>query len=187
MKISGECANLELDCVINPPGGSTQQSDITVTYNINFRQLLGDMYGRYDEFMIVFDGIGGWSNATSYNTTNSVLTPSGYPAISGVNATGSWSLGMIGLDWKYYSYNGNLSNIGLFPNKFNLGVSGYTTTNFGTTNQGLVFRKPQNGNIQLTISPYLTRTQGTCVAVTTGANIMVDFNYNFSIYGLSNE
>ena len=185
MKISGECANLELDTLSVLSGAGIQEISLMVYFNIDMRQVLGDMYDRYEEFLMVFDGIGGWTNATSFTTTPSNLSTNNL--ISGGNQTSSWSLGMTGLDWKYSTYNGQLNEIALFPNKFNLGVSGFTTSNFGSTSQGIVFRKPSNPFVRLSVAPYLSRTQGIGVAVTTATAIQIDFNYNFSIYGLSEE
>jgi len=175
MKVSGECASLDLDVGSR---GATTQIDLSMSFNVDMRQLLGDMYEKYDHFLIIFNSIGGWSNATSYSTTSGT---------TGIAATATWTLGMTGLDWEATTYNGLISNLAYFPTRFTLPVGGYGSVNF-VNNSGVCFRKPLNPYVTLTIAPYLTRGNSSGIAVVAAGNTaQVDFNYSFSIYGLYDD
>lgn len=177
MKISGECANLDIDTgSAFTPSGLTL--DITYLIDVDLRQVLGTMYHKYEKFMIIFNGVGGWTSASSWSSSTNV---------AGINATGSWSLGMSGLNWAFNTYNGSITDVAFFPNKITLPISGYGTTNVPNYRNGIVFRKPSNSVVSLKIVPYLTRSNGTAIAVVTTGSPTVDFNYSFSIYGLTDE
>lgn len=172
MKLSGESANFELD-------KGLVSSGLTIPFLINetidLRIVLGDMYDKYDKYVIIFNSIGGWTNANSWATSLGA---------SAINQTGSWSLGMEGLPWNNSTSNSNMTSMALFPNKFNLPIVGYGTQN-ATYSNGISFRKPANSIVTLTYAPYLTRTGGYAIAVATSGVVSIDFNLSFTIYGLS--
>lgn len=177
MKISGECANLDLDTTSLSGLVNLDLSSFSV--DVDLRQVLGIMYDKYDKFMIIFNGAGGWTNASSYSSTSGTTN---------LTATTVWSLGMSGLNWAFNSYNGTLSNVAFFPSKLTLPIAGYGNTNFPNFRNGIVFRKPTgNSKVTLKIVPYLTRGSGTAIAVVASGTVQFDFNYSFSIYGLSEE
>ena len=175
MKLSGECANFEVDTGSVISTVAYNNTDMTYILNVDMRQVLGDLYHKYDKFIIVFNGISMWSSATGY-TTSTVTT--------GITAGTVWTLGMTGLNWVNNSFNGNINTIGYFPNRFTMPLgNAYASTN-ATSNNGICFRKPDNPFVSLSISPYLTRQGG--IALATGTlNTGWDINYSFSIFGLT--
>lgn len=174
MKLSGECANLDLDTGSRSSGTTTLEIS-SITIPVDMRQVLGDMYDKYEHFEIIFNGIGGWSNATSYSAGT----------ITGLTNTATWNLGMIGLDWEASTYNGQLSNVAYFPNRFTLPIGGYGSSNF-STNNGIMFRKPYSPYVTLNVTPYLTRGGGPATVVAS-ATAQIDLNFSFSIYGLYDD
>ncbi len=178
MKISGECANLELDTgTITGASGLTYDLSL-ISFDVNFRQVLGPMYDKYDKFLIVFNSYCAWTNSTTWSTSTGV---------SALTTTAGWSLGMSGLDWESNSYNGQLSTIAYFPNKITLPTNGYTFFNSPSFGNGIIFRKPSSFITSLKVVPYSVRANGSAVSVVTAGTPTFDFNYNFSIYGLSDE
>ncbi len=175
MKISGECANLDLDT--GTLVGNTNLDISIMSFNVDLKRMLGDMYDKYDKFIIIFNSMGGWSNASSYSTASGT---------SGLTGVALWSIGMTGLDWVSNSYNGQDTSLAFFPNKVLLPVANYANNNFPNFRNGVCFRKPMNPNVILTLGPYLTRGGSTAIAVATGT-VQVDFNFSFSIFGLSEE
>ncbi len=108
MKISGECANLELDTgTITVASGLTYDLSL-ISFDVDLRQILGTMYDKCEKFLIVFNSLGSWRNATSWSSSTGT---------TGITATGSWSLGMSGLNWESNTYNGQLSNVAFSPIK----------------------------------------------------------------------
>jgi hypothetical protein len=175
MKISGECANFEVDTGNISYTAAFTNQDMTYNVNVNMRQVLGDLYDKYDKFIIVFNGISMWGGVTSYSTTT---------GISGLGANTIWTLGMSGLNWINNSYNGNINTIAYFPNRFTMPISNnYASTN-ATSNNGVCFRKPDNPFLTLIIAPYLTRQGGIALANQTGTTGGWDINYSFTIFGL---
>lgn len=175
MKISGECANVDLDTGARGSATTTYEFN-TLSFSVDMRQVLGDMYDKYEHFEIIFNGIGGWANATSWTAGG----------ITNIANTATWTLGMSGLDWEASTYNGQLSNLVYFPNRFTLPTGGYGATNF-STNNGIMFRKPTSPFVTLNITPYLTRGGQPAIAVVTTGTASIDFNFSFSIYGLYDD
>lgn len=174
MKLSGECANFEVDTGSISYATAFTNQDMSYTLNVDMRQVLGDLYQKYDKFLIIFNGISMWGGITSYATST---------GITGLNASAVWTLGMSGLNWVNNSYNGNINNIAYFPNRYTMPISSaYTSTN-ATSNNGVCFRKPDNPYLTLTLTPYLTRQGGSALATNTASGGW-DINYNFTIYGL---
>lgn len=175
MKLSGECANLDLDTSQLSNGTNTLELS-SISFQVDMRQVLGDMYDKYDHFEIIFNSIGGWVNAGSWSGGG----------VTNLNASATWSLGMSGLDWEASTYNGLITNLVYFPNRFTLPVAGYGATNF-TTNNGIMFRKPYNPYVTLNITPYLTRGGQPATFIASTASAQIDLNFSFSIYGLYDD
>lgn len=175
MKISGEQANFEIDTgSINYAGAFTNES-MTYNVNVDLRLALGDIYNKYDSYLMVFNGISMYSTISTFSTTT---------GITGLGSTAVWTLGMSGLNWANNTYNGNINQIAYFPNRYTMPINNaYTTTN-AVCNNGIVFRKSGNPNVTLSLTPYLTRQGGAGLANGTGAGGW-DINYNFTIFGLS--
>lgn len=178
MKLSGECANFEIDT-----GGTNYFNapftgiDMTFTLNVDMRQVLGDLYQKYDKFLIVFNGIGMFSALSGFVSSNGA---------TGLNNTAVWTLGMSGLDWINNSYNGNMNTIAYFPNRFTMPTNNYAVTN-SISNNGVCFRRPDNPYVKLTVAPYLTRNGGYALgaqSATSGTGGW-DINYSFTIFGLT--
>jgi hypothetical protein len=174
MRLSGECANFEFET-----GQVSILANVTypfvVSNTVNMRTVLGDMYDKYNKFYIVFNSLGGFSGNANLSYTTSGATSQ--------NAL-VWTLGMSG-DLRFLSntVNGQLSTIGYFPMRFTLPVNGYNFLNGAITN-GIVFEKPSNDIGTINISPYLIRGGAPANLVCT-ANTTYDFNFSFTIYGLS--
>lgn len=175
MKISGECANFEVDTGSISYNTAFSNQDMTFTLNVNMKQVLGELYEKYKKFMIVFNGISMWGGVTSYSTTT---------GLSNLNATTVWTLGMTGLQWINNSYNGQINAIGYFPNRFTMPISNGYVANNATSNNGICFDKPASHQVTLTIAPYLTRQGGVALANQTGSTGGWDINYSFTIFGL---
>lgn len=184
MKLSGETANLEFDTgpLLVP---ATTTRDLFLTQTFNMRAALGDMFDKYDEFLMVFNSIGASATSASTNTyTGGVVTNQ--------NQTAVWSTGIYGdLQFTNNTVNGQISNIAFFPPRFTLPVSTVAASanvlfNF-PINNGVTFLKPQNDFVTLTITPYLIRTGG-AGSVTAGAtDLTIDINMSFTIFGLMKE
>lgn len=177
MKLSGETANVEFDTgVITIAASGTYPLFLTQT--VNMRTMLGDMFDKYEKFLMVFNGIG--ATATGGGLTYNAGT------IVGQGNSVTWTLGMFGdLQFISNSVNGQLSNIAYFPTRFTLPVNGSTITN-SSNNAGITFAKPKNDVVTLTMAPYLIRGGGAGIAVSPAGNpTTIDVNFNFTVYGLS--
>jgi hypothetical protein len=184
MKLSGETANLEFDTgpLLVP---ATTTRDLFLTQTFNMRAALGDMFDKYDEFLMVFNSIGASATSASTNTyTGGVVTNQ--------NQTAVWSTGIYGdLQFTNNTVNGQISNIGFFPPRYTLPVSTVAASanvlfNF-PINNGVTFLKPQNDFVTLTITPYLIRSGGPG-SVTAGAtDLTIDINLSFTVFGLMKE
>lgn len=170
MKQSFECANMEIDNSYISAIAFTKAMDYNAT--INLKAVMGEMYDKYDYFIIYYNSFGCWNAVTSYTAGAAV----------GLNATAMWTLGMKGLNWMNSTYNGISNEIAYFPDRFTLPINGYGGYN-SSIQSGIVFRKPDNPFVNINIVPYLVRTGASCNAVNTG-NGGYDINYSFSIYGL---
>jgi hypothetical protein len=173
MRISSESANLEFD-TFNQTITAGQSITLQISQAVNWRTVLGEMYDKYDNFLIIFNSFGGW--------TGTNMTYSG-SAASNANV---WTAG-INSDIQFLgnTVNGQLSSIAYFPTRFPLpSANGYSLIN-STLNNGIVFQKPYNSTSQLTVSVYQVRNGTPCVlGVSTGSSTY-DYNFSFSIYGLS--
>jgi hypothetical protein len=56
-----------------------------------------------------------------------------------------------------------------------------------TINNGVVFLKPKNDNVTITITPYLIRTGGAGIVVAGNAELTLDINMSFTVFGLSEK
>jgi hypothetical protein len=179
MKISGESANLEFDTgSLLVPANTSRALFITQTFNI--RNALGDMMDKYDKFLMVFNSIGASASGTTANTYTA-------GAVAGQNQSSVWTTGIFGdLQFVGNSVNGQLSNIGYFPPRYTLPVavsSPNSLSNF-TINNGIVFLKPKNDTVTITITPYLIRTGGAGVVVAGTTDLTLDINMSFTVFGL---
>ena len=84
------------------------------------------------------------------------------------------------------SGNGQLTNVGIFPDLFGLPVNGNIFTN-STINNGIIFRKPLNSISRITIAPYFLLNNQPPVAVLSSGSGQIDVNYSFVIYGMEKE
>jgi hypothetical protein len=174
MKLSGECANFEIDTGSVTYASTFTSENMAFTVSVNMKQVLGELFERYKKFMIVFNGISMWGNVTGYTTTTGV---------TGLTNAAVWTLGMTGLNWINNSYNGLSNNVGFFPNRFTMPTAnGYSNTN-ATANNGICFDKPASNQVTITVVPYLTRQGGTAQA-SGSATGGWDINYSFTIFGL---
>ena len=176
MRLSGETANLEFDrlIIITP---STGPVPLEFNNNINWRTVLGDMYDKYDFFYIVYNSSGGFSS------TN-LMTFSAGP-IEGITASGLWSMAITGdLTFVSNSVNGQLTNVGIFPDLLTFPVNGYTFVNT-TINNGIIFRKPLNSTSQVVITPYFILNNQPAIINVSSGNAQLDINISFTIFGIS--
>jgi hypothetical protein len=177
MRLSAESANLEFDTFpVNFSVGTTY--NVAFNGDVNWRTVLGDMYNKYDYFYIVFNSIG------SFSSTNNMSYSAG--SITGITG-GAWSMAITGdLQFLSNSVNGQLTNVGIFPDLFSLPVNGYVFLN-STINNGIIFRKPLNSTSRITIAPYFLVNNQPAVAVVSTGSSQVDYNYSFVIYGMIKE
>lgn len=182
MKLSGESANLEFDTgPVLVPATTSRALFLTQTFNI--RAALGDMFDKYDEFLMVFNSIGASANAA----TASSLSAGSITAQTNVAV---WTLGISGdLAFTNNTVNGQISSIGYFAPRFTLPIA-VTSPNLSINfpiNNGVTFLKPNNDFVTLTMAPYLIRggSPGSAVAGTT--DLTIDTNLSFTVFGLINE
>lgn len=111
MKISGESANLEFDTgPMTIP--ANQSRSLFIIQSFNIRNVLGDMFDKYDKFLMVFNSIGANANSNLANTYT------GGTVVAQTN-TSIWTTGIFGdLQFVCNSVNGQLSNIGYFPPRY---------------------------------------------------------------------
>lgn len=170
MRLSAECANLEFDSgsVSFPLNTNTS---VAINASLNLRNVLGDMYNKYNKYIIILNSFGGFASTT--------VSYGGSAAAGAV-----YSIGITGdLDFISNSVNGVASNIGYFPTRLPLPSNGSAFTN-STMSNGIVFVKPLNDVVNISIVPYLIRN-GTVAYISATINALYDFNYSFTIYGLS--
>ena len=177
MKLSAESANLEFDSFpVNFSAGQTY--NVGFNGDVNWRTVLGDMYNKYDYFYIVFTSFGGFSS------TNNMSYTAG--SITGIS-TGAWQMAISGdIQFLSNSGNGQLTNVGIFPDLFALPLNGNIFLN-STINNGIIFRKPSNSISRITIAPYFLINNQPAVAVVSTGSAQVDYNYGFTIYGMIKE
>lgn len=174
MKLSGESANFEIDTGIITLGANETIS-LFRTQEVNMRTVLGEMIDKYEKFLIIFNSLGATTTGLSSYTAGT---------ITGQNQTAVWTLGLSGLDFICNTVNGQLSNVGYFPTRFTLPLSGSSFENSRTYN-GVMFVRPKNDIVTITAAPYLIRGGGAGVAVASANGGTVDFNLSFTIYGLT--
>lgn len=176
MKLSGESANFEVDTAIITLGAN-ESIALFRTQQVNMRTVLGEMIDKYEKFFIIFNSIGATTTTAGLTYTAGAITGQGNTAV--------WSLGISGdLNFLSNTVNGQLSNIAYFPTRFTLPVNGSSFVN-ATSNNGVMFQKPNNDIVTITAAPYLIRGGGAGVAVAPAAGATVDFNLSFTIYGLT--
>ena len=177
MESSDKFSNLELDTgLLTSPAGSTVK--LSFTFSINLRTILGDNYDKYDEFAISLNAVSGNYAISNYvdSTGTALIVP---------NAPIATSVAMEGLNWKNFTFNGRTSTIAYFPNKVTFPV--VTTPNF-TANfpnaVSMLFIKPKNPNVTLTMYHYYVSNNAQIYLVNAAANIEYDYNYAFTINGV---
>ncbi len=177
MRLSGESATLEFD-TNSVTVASGESYAIYISQELNLRTCLGDMYDRYNQFMIVFNGIGGYTSTNiNYNAGSVTLTGN----------TAVWTIAMTGLPFNNTTFNGVPLNIAYFPTRFTMPTNAYAVTNNASPN-GICFRKPPSPNANIAIFPVLTRSGGAGTVFGSGAagtTGTYDFNFSFTVYGLS--
>ncbi len=191
MKRSGECANFQLDYEI----ATMQNTEKSLTYStsINLKNILGDMYDKYNKFVIIFNGLGYWTNTPAPSGTSpNVIGGYNSGGARNVTSVGVYYLGISGLDIiNNSSKNGDLSNIGFFPGRFALITANYYSLNLTNTSNGIMFNKPSNPNVNITLPIYNVRTNvETSIAISGTSSttaILFDMNLSFTIYGISED
>ncbi len=177
MRLSAESANLEFDSLpVFFSAGTTY--NVAFNDNVNWRTVLGDMYNKYDYFYIAFNSFGGFSSSANmtYNAGS----------ITGIS-TGAWQMAISGdIQFVSNSGNGQLTNVGIFPDLFGLPINGSTFLN-SSINNGIIFRKPLNSTSRITIAPYFLLNNEPAVAVLSTGSAQIDINYSFVIYGMIKE
>lgn len=170
MKRSDECATMTLNYDIL---GATTNGDLTGNFTLNLRKVLGNMYDKYDYFTIVLTSVGGYNDlsATTSNGTS-------------LNTSAVYMLGLQGLVFPMNTtIANNNSSLGIFPGRFAITWSTYLNVNLTNSSNGLVFIKPQQNNVTISIPLICVRT----MASTNGTTAtQFSLNYTFNIYGLVN-
>lgn len=173
MRLSAETANLEFDTFVRPIQLGVP-FPLEFNDDINWRTVLGDMYDKYDYFYIVYNSFGGFSGNMTYSAGS----------ITGITAAGLWSMTITGdLQFVSNSFNGQLTNVGIFPDLTTLPANGYYFLN-STINNGIIFRKPLNSTSRVVITPYFMLNNEPALAIAVGGATQIDFNMSFTIYGL---
>lgn len=168
-----------LTAPLGPYGVSTLK-----TYNINLKQVLGDIYDNYDTFSICLNSVVNYSIVSSYNTLDTSVLSLGNNSVVKV--------GMTGLNWMSSTLNGTKSTLCLFPNGFIVGGNstandgGYGTASFKNPNC-IMFKKPPQPNITITVGLYTVRKNLPIICGNSQGISAHQANYNFSIYGIEEE
>lgn len=170
MRLSGETANLEFDSG-NVSFLQNTPTSVDLTTTLNLRTALGDMYNKYNKFLMVLNSFGGFAGSVV------TYTGQGSPVTATVGITGD-------IPFLSNSLNGQISTVAYFPLRFILPNNGYTSTN-STIQNGIVFQKPANEVATVTLTPYLVRGGAIALINSANSNSLYDFNYSFTIYGLS--
>ena len=178
MKRSDECATMTLNYDIT---GAITDADLTGNFTLNLRKVLGNMYDKYHYFTIVLTSIGGY-NDLSGTKSNSIS----------LNTNAVYMLGLQGLVFPMNTTTANNnSSLGIFPGRFNMAYNGsYLNVNLTNSSNGLVFIKPDQSNVSISISLLCTRTMASTVGTMPATNgtttSQFSLNYTFNIYGLVN-
>lgn len=186
MSKSLECATMIIDTGYNtvPLGGGSISS--VYTFNVDLRQILGDMYDKYDFFGICLNSVVNYAKISSYN----LIPPQAPNPTFGSN--GSALVGMTGLNWLHNTLNGIDSTLGLFPNAFQIGGGGATgdgawgTGEFKYANV-IMFSKPNNPYTTLTVGLYSARNSAFIRYGNSSQDVRQQLNYNFSIFGIDHS
>lgn len=177
MKLSDETANLVFDTgYFSVPANSTYDN-LFISQNVNMRTILGEMYYRYKKFYIEFNSIIGFSSAVTYTAGG----------VTGITNNNCWLCGIDGLDFVNNNVDGKMSKIAYFPVTFGLSSNGYNPPLSTSTKNGVVFNKPLNDNVYITIAPYYIGNLQKASLVTGAASIVCQHGLSFTIYGLIDE
>ena len=182
MKRSGESAHLFLNNDFCYVGAFANDS----TFRVNFKELLGDMYDKYDKFVIIFNCYAQWSGAGG-------AIPSG--------TSTSATLRITGLNWHHSSYGTNTTitlaggrasgyitpgNNGeaVFPQIVSITASTTTQSNFSGQDAGLCFYKPREEFTDIRL--YMRDIRAATINANNATTIQCNSTFSFSIYGLYN-
>jgi len=183
MSKSLECANMILDTGYQTSPQTTSISTVR-TFNVNLRQILGDMYDQYETFAICLNSVTLYSQISTYNALQ--------PSVGSFGLTATAKVGMSGLNWISSTTNGANTTLSLFPGSFEIGGGvvandgGYGIANFKNPNC-IMFSKPPQDNVSLTVGLYQTRGGGFIRAGNSAGETRLQLNYNFSIFGIYDE
>jgi hypothetical protein len=153
------------------------------TLRVNLRQILGDMFDKYDTFLICLNSVVNYAQISSYNTI---------PNVGSVSSTLPVKVGMSGFHWVSSTLNGSSESLCFFPNSFVIGGAstasdgGFGVGNFKNPNC-IMFKKPPEPTVELTVGLYSARQNGFVRGGNTSGESRIQLNYNFSIFGITEE
>ena len=180
MNRSSEQAHLFLNNDFCISGANRSDS----TYGVNFKELLGNMYNKYDKFLIVLNSHQAYTTTWTIAADNSNIC----------------NLRLIGLNWCHSSYGTVTTVLDTGTNKVNMfgnnseaivpmSIFTIPTSGNGPTSQtypgnisGLVFHKPREEITQLRI--FMRDFRGNNIGSTAPATHYMMITYSFTIYGL---
>ena len=103
--------------------------------NFNIREILGDLYDKYDKFKLVLNGVSNINTNTTMNYERHI------------------AIQMSGLSWvnclDYNTNDSTTATLGILT----IGVNALSNNQM-SSNWGVVFNKPSNNNVSLTIGLY---------------------------------
>lgn len=185
MRLLDEGANLVFDTTIDAtaPG---QFFPLIYTYDVNLRNIIGkDEYDNNDYFAICLNSVATYMFISSYQISGVIGAQGGSTTVQ---------VGMSGLPFLNSTTNGSVDNTVLFPDVFAMGggvANPYALRNFSNPKQkSIIFRKPQNSVVTITISYFGTRGSPPSNYIVAGHSSQIALttsNFSFTIYPVVEE
>jgi len=149
--------------------GQISNSRQTITwYNVNMKNMLGDMYDRYNKFCIGLVSVG-------VSSTNVTATT--------INDDRTWNINMSGLPFSSPSSNGSNNSVSL--GLLRLGVTSNTSSviNFSAISYNSFFKTSDNLNITISLNSILTNAP---ILPDVVGKVIGQTTFIFQIYGVEN-
>lgn len=180
MRLLDEGANLVFDGEKNATA-TGQFFPLVYTYDINLRNIIGkDEYDNNDYFAICLNSVATYLFISSYQISG---------VVGGQGASTTAQVGISGLPFINSTTNTLIVNTVLFPDIFTM--SGGTANPYALRNffkpktKKIIFRKPQNSNVTITISFFGCRgttPSNFILAGHSGAIAQTTANFSFTIF-----
>lgn len=186
MRLLDEGANLVFDGEKNATANG-QFIPLIYTYDVNLRNIIGkDEYDNNDYFAICLNSVATYMFISSYQISG---------VVSGQGASTTAQIGISGLPFINSTTNNLIDNTVLFPDIF--AMNGGTVNPYGALRnffrpktKKIIFRKPQNSNVTITIGFFGCRgttPSNFIIAGHSGAMAQTTANFSFTIFPVVEE